>query len=138
MYSPEPGTLSGHDLTQELKASVRARRELTGEMEDQLLEAFLARIEQRIDTRVQGMLSHRKPPARSRLSSRGTTPWVAISSFALAIPLSIVAASTTPNGVGIVPVMVAVLLVNLMYVANRWHETVLDAIGGRSHGSDIS
>jgi hypothetical protein len=69
------------ELYDELLAVVRARQELTSEHDEQLIEAFLERLDREIDTRI----SARKP---KRVSSRAI---VSVAALFLALPLTFIA-----------------------------------------------
>ncbi|MFJ3232546.1 hypothetical protein [Streptomyces sp. NPDC086787] len=85
------------DLKKELDATLRARGELGEEYESALVESFLEKVDQRIDSAVERRLrrqfaEQQMQTARAR-SSKGTDSWgerfgFAIVSLVLAIPLS--------------------------------------------------
>src|SRR5688572_1755330 len=88
----------------ELRASLEARRELGPEFDDELVEAFASRIEQRLQGRPQ--------PARAQRSREHETA-IAIVSMGVAIPL-IAIAGNFAGLAGIVAVCAALVLVNVV------------------------
>src|SRR5207248_7286110 len=113
MDQPQPRQIGDRELATDLKAAVAARRELTPELEDQVIEAFLARIERRVDERVaQQVASSRTGPKQMR--GEPVDIGVIAGSFALSIPLIAIAGGIA-GGVGIVVVLVALVAVNLLY-----------------------
>lgn len=106
------------DLTSDLKASLEARRELGPGMEDVVLEAFLARLEDRIEENVTQRVAalHRKSPGGIKA---GNPAEVVGASMGIAVPLVIVA-GIFGGTVGIATVMAAVVLINLLYLIDRW------------------
>ncbi len=105
-------------MAHELKASVQARRELDADMEDHIIEAFLARIESRVDARVSQQLgkSGSRPVEHKH---DGADIGVIAGSFALSIPLVAIAGGIA-GAIGIVAVMCALIAVNLLYFIDRW------------------
>ena len=89
----------------ELHASLEARRELGPEFDDELVEAFASRIEQRL----QGKPEPTRSPGRSREHETA----IAIVSMAVAIPL-IAIAGNFAGLAGIVAVCAALVLVNML------------------------
>jgi len=73
----EPEQKLHGDLSSDLKASVGARRELGPELEDQVLEAFLARVQGQIDVRVAQQVAGSRPvklPPSGPLSRLSSSP----------------------------------------------------------------
>jgi hypothetical protein len=108
MESSPAESLAKKEVATDLKAAVQARRELGGDLEEHVLEAFLARVQERIDAQVrqqlQGSGSH--PVARGHKGAvRG---WVLPTSLAMCIPL-VAIAGASGGAVGIVVVLGAVL-----------------------------
>jgi hypothetical protein len=111
-----PGT---RDLAADLRASVEARRELGPDMEDQLVESFLARLDDRIKARVDEQVRWQTPKrcAGGRAGGLHNLPEPALvvgGSLALAIPLM-----GAGGEFAAIPVMVAVVLINLFYFIFR-------------------
>jgi hypothetical protein len=93
----------------ELQAAIEARRELGPEHEDELVEAFLARIERRLDTRT-------AVPARK---SEDRQPFViSIVSLGVAVPLLGIGGGIAGLG-GIVAVCLALVAVNAIVWSRR-------------------
>lgn len=93
-------------LREEVETTLEARRELGAELEPQLVESFLDRVEQRLDERTRAAVPERRDK-RPELA-------LAIVSLVLAIPLVFIAGSQ--EGVpGIALVCVAVVLVNYFF-----------------------
>lgn len=91
----------------ELASAVEARRELGPEYEDEVLNAFLEKVEQRLDAR---------PKAVSRGPERGLA--VPLGSLGIAIPL-VGAAGSVAGLAGVIAVCLAIVLVNLAYAFRR-------------------
>jgi hypothetical protein len=83
---------------EEAQAALEARRELGVEYEDQLVDALVEKIEQRLEAR----RPHPRPPAAA----------IAIPSLALSIPLIAIAANFAQLA-GVIAVCVTIVLVNL-------------------------
>jgi hypothetical protein len=99
----------------DLKAAVAARRELDDDLEDHVLESFLARIDARIQARVDEEMARQggaQPKKRApRQLASYEAPAVVAGSLALAIPLMGVAADSGAQG----GVLLTVILVNMLY-----------------------
>ena len=102
----------------DLKAAVGARRELGDELEDPVLEAFLARVEGRITQQVQQQLG--QSPSSKPAARASDLKEFALGSMGIAVPL-MVAAGIWGGLPGIVVVAVAIVLINLgfFYAAGR-------------------
>lgn len=113
----EPEQKLHGDLSSDLKASVGARRELGPELEDQVLEAFLARVQGQIDVRVAQQVAGSRPiKMTSRpVASKYNPTEVVATTFGTAIPL-VLFAGYFGHGVGIAMVMLAVIAINVLYV----------------------
>jgi hypothetical protein len=107
-------------LTPDLKAAVEARRELGPELEDQVLEAFLARVQQRIDGEVKQALAQR---SGSRPAKKGANEWALVATvlggLALMIPLMAIAGDIA-GGFGVMVVVAGVVAVSFLYFIDRW------------------
>src|SRR5436309_3043833 len=103
------------EVVTDLKAAVEARRELGAELEDHVLEAFLARVQQRIDTQVAEKLavSGARPVAGQQ---RGYMPgWVLPASLILSFPLLGIAGKYA-GGFGILIVMIALVSLTAIWL----------------------
>jgi hypothetical protein len=91
----------------ELAAAVEARRELGQELEPQVIEGFLEKVERAIDARVEERVRERLPakPDRNRQQE------LALGSLAISIPLIALAGIFA----GVAAVCVAIVLVNLIF-----------------------
>lgn len=87
----------------ELEAAIAARREVGSELEPQVIEGFVERIEQRIEQRARELQAPSLGPDRT----------IAIASLLIAIPLLGVAGGTAGLA-GIAVVCIAIVLVNLI------------------------
>lgn len=112
----KPESLAERDVTNELKASIAARRELGDEMEDHVLEAFLARVQQRIDAQVSQQLAQHKArlDKQEGRSRGGAAPWVVPAALFAAVPL-VAVASQRAHGFGVLVVMIAVVGILALY-----------------------
>jgi hypothetical protein len=98
---------------------VDTRRELGADLEDYVLEAFLARIEQRVDARV-AQQSGSKKIAKPKRTVAGESPLKVMGgTLALSIPLSAIAGNVA-EGKGLLVVMATVLIINTLYFIDRW------------------
>ena len=114
MESTPPQPITRADTVTDLKAAVEARRELSGDLEDHVLEAFLARVQERIDGQVRQHLAEagvNRPPVHRRQYGG----WVLPASLGVCIPL--VAIAGAAGGVwGILVVMIAVIALTAIYL----------------------
>lgn len=119
MNPSSSGDLTRQDVAADLKASLGAQHELGPEMQDHVIEAFLARIEQRIDARVEQRLAERGArPVMPSAGSGGRSAHperVIAPSLALAIPLVAIAGGLA-GGFGILAVILGVIALNAMYL----------------------
>lgn len=113
-----PGRLTDRETASDLKAAVGARRELGPEMEDEVLEAFLARVEQRVDARV-AQHSGSKPIAKSKRGEIESPVHVVGGSLVLSIP-SLAIAGDVAGALGLVLVVAALIALNTLYFVDRW------------------
>jgi hypothetical protein len=95
-------------MRDELEATIEARRELGKAHEPELIEAFLDRIERRLDER-----SPQRPARQS-----GVSPALGVFSIVMAIPLTAVAA-TNSGTFAVVVVWIGLVLVNFAYYLRR-------------------
>jgi hypothetical protein len=93
----------------ELIAAVEARRELGHELEPQVIDGFLERVEKAIDARVEERVRERLPTKRDRNKQQE----LALGSLGISIPL-IAVAGIFAGLAGIAAVCVAIVLVNLI------------------------
>jgi hypothetical protein len=108
--------LGQREVVGDLRAALAARRELGGDLEEHLLESFLARVEQQIDARVDQRLKERTGSVSKRKAKDKYNPSEILGvTFGTAIPLSFVA-GIFGHGIGIAAVMAAVIVVNLAYM----------------------
>jgi hypothetical protein len=112
-------TSGATDLSADLRASVEARRELGPDMEDHLVESFLLRLDDRISARIDEQVARQTPKSGPRGKTGGihNLPEPALvvgGSLALAIPLM-----GAGGEFSAIPVMVAVVLINLFYFVFR-------------------
>lgn len=111
-------TLTSAEVRGDLKAALGARKELGPEMEEQVIEAFLTRIQERIDARVSRDL--RSPnDGHDAVHHRAKPELVVAPSLALAIPLVAIAGGEA-GALGIASVMIVVLAINLVYFLGRY------------------
>jgi hypothetical protein len=115
-HAPEP--LADRETRAELRASVAARRELGPEMEDQVIEAFLARIEQRVQAQVAQQMSAARPVRPKKGKSNDNPTEIVGASFGIAVPLMVVA-GIWGQAPGIIAVVAMVLLINAMYLFGK-------------------
>jgi hypothetical protein len=98
------------ETAKDLHAAVQARRELGADLEDHVVDAFLARIEQRVQAQVAQQVTASSKPAKQRTTYNPTE--IVGASFGIAIPLCGVA-GVFAGALGVLAVIALVLLVNL-------------------------
>jgi hypothetical protein len=113
-----PRRFTDGETVSDLKAAVGARRELGPEMEDQVLETFLARVEERVGIRA-AERSGSRPIARAKGTEIESPVKVVGGSMALAIP-SLAIAGDVAGGLGLIVVVIGLIAVNLLYFIDRW------------------
>jgi hypothetical protein len=92
---------------EDVVSALEARRELGAEYEDAVVDAFVEKVERRLEQRLKSAPRRHGPPALA----------VPLGSLGLAIPLLGVAGGTAGLA-GIVAVCIAIVLVNLAYAAS--------------------
>jgi hypothetical protein len=95
----------------ELEAAIQARRELGEELEPQLVDGFVERIERRIDERARELAAARRPTVR-----RPDWSAFALAILSLGVAVPIVEKTTFA---GQVLMWIAIVLVNLAYNFRR-------------------
>ena len=90
---------------EDLHAAIEARRELGSDLEPQLVESFVARIEERLTKR---------PPSAARSEGREGSFVLALLSVGAGIPLTAIALNLS-GLVALVVVWLGIVLVNLGY-----------------------
>jgi hypothetical protein len=113
-----PRRIADQEIASDLKAAVGARRELGPEMEDEVLEAFLARVEERVDARV-ARQSGSRPIANSKRADIESPVVVVAGSLVLTVP-SLAIAGDIAGALGLVLVVTALIALNLLYFIDRW------------------
>lgn len=93
----------------ELRAAISARQELGADLEPQVIDAFVERIERRIDER-----ARERTPAKRDSPTNEHSLALAIVSLCVAIPLVAIAGGTVGLA-GVIAVCVAIVLVNVVY-----------------------
>ncbi|HZS93339.1 MAG TPA: hypothetical protein VFA78_00945 [Chloroflexota bacterium] len=106
------------DVGAELKAAYAARQELGPAMEDEVIDAFLARIDERLEGHLTSTEPRAQPVARPPKGEQ-VNPLVPIGTLGVAIPLMAIAGDIA-GGVGVVVVILGVVAVNLLYFIDRW------------------
>ena len=101
-------------LEHEAEATLRARQELGQELEPQLVEKFVDRVEREIDRRAQEVAARRRPMPSS---PHKMTPLV-LGSLGIAIPLMGIAGGTA-GFPGVLAVCIAIVLVNFFWATQR-------------------
>lgn len=110
--------LADADVAADLKASLAARHELGAGMDDLVLEAFLARVEERIDERVAGQVARQekaRPPVR-RSQSKTNPAEVVGASMGIGLPM-VIFGGIWGHEIGIVAVMIGIVIINVLWAA---------------------
>jgi hypothetical protein len=105
------------DAKSDLKAAIAARQELGGAMEDEVIDAFLSRIDERLAAR-STPAEHRAVPVRPP-KGEPVNPIIPIGTLLLAIPLMAIAGGIA-GGFAVIAVVTAIVAVNLLYFIDRW------------------
>lgn len=101
----------------ELRATIGARAELGERMEPELIDAFIGRIERRIDERVESRLRGRMPVAPGRRGRHGQTQNLTgrlAATLGLGIPLTAIAGGVA-HADGVVAVWFGMVALNVFY-----------------------
>ena len=108
------------EMQTDLRAALMARQELGVDMEDHVMDNFLARLEERVDAIVDTRLEQKRRAVPAR---PGKTPppdeSVILGTVAISIPLMVVAAIFA-HTLGVALVMAGVVAVILLYFIDRW------------------
>jgi hypothetical protein len=96
----------------DVHAAIEARRELGHELEPEIIDSFVERIERRLTE----LETRRRPARRDRGNDK--TLALAVLSLAMAIPLTAIGV-TQAGVVGLVVVWLGIVLVNLAYSQRR-------------------
>jgi hypothetical protein len=106
--------MSDPELRHELEATLAARGEVGHDLEPQLIDHFVDKVEQEIERRAQELSARRRP------SHGHNAPMIplALGSLGIAIPLLAIAGGTTGLP-GVIAVCVAIVLVNLFWSTRR-------------------
>jgi len=117
------------ELKSELDATLHARSELGSDYESALVESFLEKLEQRLDTTLdrrvrrhlaeQQVSAARGPRQPQPLEGFGERFGFGIISLVLAIPLSAIAAAAG-NATGLVVAWLGIVGVNAVHAARDW------------------
>jgi hypothetical protein len=97
----------------EVRATIEARREVGQELEPELIDSFVDRIERRL-----AEIGRGQQPVRRDRSGDDKTLALAIVSLAVAIPLTAIGV-TQAGLVGLAIVWIGIVLVNLAYAQRR-------------------
>ncbi len=110
---PDQPLTQNPELRQDLQATLSARQELGAAYDPQLIDAFLRRLDQAIDARIDQRLAQRPPPPAVRADPTRT---LAVA-LGLGIPLVAIAGGIA-GAVGIVAVLALIGL--LVVYFDRW------------------
>lgn len=119
MESPGTRRSDKAEMAQDLRAALEARRELGPEVEDELIGAFLDRIDHHIDLRVQQQVESLAPRTASKKKQDSNEVEVISASLALAIPLMVVA-GIWGHTLGIIAVVVGLVIIHAFRYVDRW------------------
>ena len=106
--------MSDPELRHELEATLAAREEVGHDLEPQLVDHFVDKVEKEIERRAQELAGRRRP---SRSHNAPMIP-LALGSLGIAIPLLGIAGGTAGLP-GVIAVCVAIVLVNLLWLTQR-------------------
>jgi hypothetical protein len=114
-----PGRVTDHEDKHELKATLEARRELGPEMEDHLVEAFLAKVQSRVDAQLATQAKDAKKQVSRGTRHEGVSVEMIAAPMALAIPLVAIAGGIAGK-IGIIAVIFGLVAIELLYFIDRW------------------
>jgi hypothetical protein len=104
---------------EEIRAAAETHQELGPAYQDAVIESFLDKVGREIDARVDARLAQQQPaPAQCQHGQSGSPMALAITSLALGIPISGIAAAagTHPAGfMGLLVVWIAIAVINIAY-----------------------
>ena len=128
---PRPSLLKDAELKKELDATLHARRDLGPEYESALVDSFLEKVEQRVDSSVDRRV-RRQLAEQQMVVARGGRPdrsapehhfgerfGFAMISLILAIPLSAIGAVNAGYS-GLLTTWLGIVAVNAVHAAHRW------------------
>lgn len=119
----ESGQVNTSEARDELKVHLAARRDLPAHMEDELVEAFLAKLERAVDVRVESRLLQARGEAEARQlqQDRRAKQRIAVAaiSLGLAVPLSAIAGGIAGMP-GLILVWLVILLINMPEEITAW------------------
>ncbi|MFG3286375.1 hypothetical protein [Streptomyces sp. NPDC048111] len=139
---PRPSLTKDAELKKELDATLHARRELGPEYESALVDSFLEKVEQRVDTsvdrRVRRQLAEQqmvvtrggRPAPSGSESNFGERFGFAMVSLILAVPLSAIG-GVNAGFKGLLVTWFGIVAVNAVHAAHRWPR-----LRHRSHDDD--
>jgi hypothetical protein len=99
------------ELREEAEATLAARAEVGQELEPQLVDRFVDRVEQEIDRRARELAAQRRPAHNAPMIP------LALGSLGIAIPLLGVAGGTAGLP-GVIAVCIALVLINLFWASS--------------------
>ena len=102
-------------LRDDLLAAVNARRELSQDDEQYLVEHFIDRLESNIDARIDAKVAQVRPQMAAK---RHNDPWVVLAALGIAIPLSAIAAQSA-GLLGLLVCWVGIVAVMGIYIGTR-------------------
>jgi len=121
MSAHPPNQQHEYDPQSDLRATVAARRELGREMEDPLIEGFLARLDQHIDARVDQQVQQRAGSFVGRETRPGFSGPAATIVPMLGISIPLLAIAGASGGIaGTIAVMAADAIIAALVFVDRW------------------
>ncbi|WP_344976662.1 hypothetical protein [Streptosporangium fragile] len=108
-----------HDIRQDMRATVEARRHLGPEYEAALIESFVSRLDATIAQRVRAEMHAAGGPAPGRQRKNGGSLAIALGSMGLGIPLTGIAAGEAGTA-GLLLTWGGIVAINVAHALGRW------------------
>jgi len=111
-----------HELDDELRATIAARKHLGDDYEAALVQSFMEKVDREVDARAHELLARQPSRPSSRGRKRGGGTMLGLGSIALGIPVTAVASSNLHGVYGFAAVVVswaAIAGVNIAHALGR-------------------
>ncbi|MFS1303764.1 hypothetical protein [Streptosporangium longisporum] len=107
-----------HDIRQDMRATVEARRDLGPEYEAALIESFVSRLDATIAQRVHAEV-YAAEASKARRGGRNPSVAIALGSMGIGVPLTVVAAAEAGTA-GLLLAWAGIVAINFAHAVNGW------------------